>query len=980
MNKIKILALSDVRIHDWNQVVNYLKRNYENGNVIDLLLYGGDDVNKLLNLTIDDFRNLNYHYKIFQSKNFDLTYADLKDVIMSDLYLSKNIDKLGEIQNKKLTNRFIKKTSKKSRIHWKLKTHLKEDINELQENLNYPHLKYFREDKCLISIFPKKIIPIKIENSKDIYNHCQKEHKKSLKFLDNFISDLNQLRNANSIMLYKTYRRLLKATKNTKTYHNNKKKILSLLEKILEKFSLNIYDISQESIIFNNRKISIRLSSYLFFETEGLLRKEHCSIAFLYKTLNFFRKFCMIYEHLINQDSDLKEIFFEDPFYNWRVLILQIEQKSILKEIKKYIKYGVALVCGNDDFEDSIERIKFYDCFNLQEKPLFFRNLTIIGLEGSEDRELDKYSKNRELFREPRSNVEKIRVGIGPTIFPIREQEKKLHNHISLIEEKAPENKILIVSHSPPLGILDLAYRFGCNHIGSIVLREFIDKFRKKNCGIICGHVHSWGGNKSIYKGVPIYNISCHDMTSKGDYPPFNALFLEVDKNGDIIYEDIFNILIAEKEKYRNQPTSVLSNIGKKRQIMLEKIGINSIGEYAKIDYDELFLNLYNLYKEIGDKFYWGFYHKTYWGAKFLLKEIDKPKKLDTIEYERKNAIVLDLETELVQDRMAQDFSNTRIWMIGIYHVEKCKLKQFYLGNYDNIRDMLVDFLSWIFENEIETIFVYSSNKFDEKILNTNLERFVYKSGRGILPLEFSKWSINHLFVPKDFPSSPKYVNLFGEWIKKLCLPSYRLAEMSKLIFNKEDTITGFNCGQIGSHLIISRKEDYGILECKYCKDLVQKVKKKNEDDVVFTSKLLDYFEKLEVSSNEKKEIKKSVRKKSGDGFKCISYKNGMKNCYDNRKLNQKEYLCYKIVEKMLKFGESHRDESSSFQEEYQIQMKTTFSDISLKTCQITYFYNQGRVRIKRNIERHKHQRVGIDIIKLTKNQLLELEKLTDKI
>ena len=128
------------------------------------------------------------------------------------------------------------------------------------------------------------------------------------------------------------------------------------------------------------------------------------------------------------------------------------------------------------------------------------------------------------------------------------------------------------------------------------------------------------------------------------------------------------------------------------------------------------------------------------------------------------------------------------------------------------------------------------------------------------------------------------------------------------------------------------------------------------------------------------KEIKKSVRKRFGDGFKCISYKNGMKNCYNNRKLNQKEYLCYKIVEKMSKFGEGHRDESSSFQEGHHIQMQTTFSDISLKTCQITYFYNQGRVRIKRDIEGHKHQRVGIDIIKLTKNQLLELEKLTDKI
>ncbi|GAH40897.1 unnamed protein product, partial [marine sediment metagenome] len=95
----------------------------------------------------------------------------------------------------------------------------------------------------------------------------------------------------------------------------------------------------------------------------------------------------------------------------------------------------------------------------------------------------------------------------------------------------------------------------------------------------------------------------------------------------------------------------------------------------------------------------------------------------------------------------------------------------------------------------------------------------------------------------------PKFINLFWDWLKNICLPSYKLAEISKMIFSKEDNITGFNCGQIGSHLILKNNESYSILKCKYCEDLVDKVKTKNEEDVVYVAKLMDYFENLDTTT-----------------------------------------------------------------------------------------------------------------------------------
>jgi Icc-related predicted phosphoesterase len=73
--------------------------------------------------------------------------------------------------------------------------------------------------------------------------------------------------------------------------------------------------------------------------------------------------------------------------------------------------------------------------------------------------------------------------------------------------EDCPENAILI-SHSPPLGILDLN---GSNeHCGSKAVREFIES--KSPVLVVCGHVHESNGKQERYKDVDVINCGPSGM------------------------------------------------------------------------------------------------------------------------------------------------------------------------------------------------------------------------------------------------------------------------------------------------------------------------------------------------------------------------------------------------------------------------------------------------------------------------------------
>jgi hypothetical protein len=67
----------------------------------------------------------------------------------------------------------------------------------------------------------------------------------------------------------------------------------------------------------------------------------------------------------------------------------------------------------------------------------------------------------------------------------------------------------IIVSHTPPYGVLDIGRRFGIEHIGSLTLRDFV--LKNKIPLVICGHVHGYGGCIGNIGKTTVINVSSHD-------------------------------------------------------------------------------------------------------------------------------------------------------------------------------------------------------------------------------------------------------------------------------------------------------------------------------------------------------------------------------------------------------------------------------------------------------------------------------------
>ena len=71
----------------------------------------------------------------------------------------------------------------------------------------------------------------------------------------------------------------------------------------------------------------------------------------------------------------------------------------------------------------------------------------------------------------------------------------------------------IVLSHIPPLGVLDLAQRFRVAHIGSNLLLKAVQRFTPRI--LICGHSHRWGGHLASLGPTTVVNTASPDGRAK---------------------------------------------------------------------------------------------------------------------------------------------------------------------------------------------------------------------------------------------------------------------------------------------------------------------------------------------------------------------------------------------------------------------------------------------------------------------------------
>jgi uncharacterized protein YprB with RNaseH-like and TPR domain len=95
---------------------------------------------------------------------------------------------------------------------------------------------------------------------------------------------------------------------------------------------------------------------------------------------------------------------------------------------------------------------------------------------------------------------------LGTVIYP----ERSIARHLHTAATAATGKYVIVISHTPPRGVLDFAIRFGKRHIGSAALRQFLLKRRTVPL-VVCGHVHYCGAQSKAFACSTVVNAASHD-------------------------------------------------------------------------------------------------------------------------------------------------------------------------------------------------------------------------------------------------------------------------------------------------------------------------------------------------------------------------------------------------------------------------------------------------------------------------------------
>lgn len=191
----------------------------------------------------------------------------------------------------------------------------------------------------------------------------------------------------------------------------------------------------------------------------------------------------------------------EDRDYAYFHISMNEPKRNIFEELASCAKYGLIAIIGNSDVGADRFRIYGRNVYEIHNTWINIGQLLIVGLEGST-------------------------CGLGSSG---NYSEGSVRLRLELAREISKGRKLLIVSHSPPRGVLDRAMRFGDNAIGSLALRDFLEESNNVTL-VVCGHVHRCGGKYEKINNATIINVSSHD----DPFSRANIAWIVLDQNGEV--------------------------------------------------------------------------------------------------------------------------------------------------------------------------------------------------------------------------------------------------------------------------------------------------------------------------------------------------------------------------------------------------------------------------------------------------------------
>jgi Icc-related predicted phosphoesterase len=192
----------------------------------------------------------------------------------------------------------------------------------------------------------------------------------------------------------------------------------------------------------------------------------------------------------------------EDKQYFYYFVAANQPNRNFFEELAKKAKYGLLAVIGNDEGPEARLWIYGENVYDLHGTVFKVGPFLIMGIEGSTD-------------------------GLGDSGGYLEGDVKLRLEFVQSILKQ--DERLIIVSHAPPRGVLDRALRYSEEAIGSLALRDFIEE-EKRVFLVICGHVHNCGGRYDRLNNAVIVNVSSHD----DPYSRANVALIVVEPDGNV--------------------------------------------------------------------------------------------------------------------------------------------------------------------------------------------------------------------------------------------------------------------------------------------------------------------------------------------------------------------------------------------------------------------------------------------------------------
>ncbi len=327
----------------------------------------------------------------------------------------------------------------------------------------------------------------------------------------------------------------------------------------------------------------------------------------------------------------------------------------------------VLAVAGNDDFPETKIVLKAKNVHDLHNSPFVHQNFVFIGVEASTS---------------------------GPAL--LQHSEEEVEQHLRKQVMTAKDKTLIVLSHAPPYGTLDLGIRFarpedGASHIGSTALRDFVIKSSPQL--VVCGHCHSQGKLASNLGKAKIVNVSSHD--SSGSEGNFAVIDIDTMGHLEVKFHDTL-------EQIASSSLLNLHGVGPAVEEALSEAGITTIDQLIKAP------DLHEIAGSCGVPISTLSVLKA--KARSLIEgEIYKIKDLKPI---MGDITFFDIETDVACER---------VWLVGV--LRGTEFRKFYADSWKQEREMLESFLEYLGNNRETKLVSFSGVNFDRNVVEKALRR-----------------------------------------------------------------------------------------------------------------------------------------------------------------------------------------------------------------------------------------------------------------